>query len=118
MSREHPGAMKFRKTLCIDFDGVIHCHHAGYTSDIDGEWMTGAKEAIEELHRLGFHLFVLTARPTTTDHEKIKAWMSARLGPDIMKHIEVTNIKQGAMFYIDDRALRFTNWSDMLNYIR
>jgi len=117
MPREHARAQEFRKTLCIDFDGVVHCHHTGYTSDIDGDWVPGAKEAIEELYRIGFKIYILTSRPPT-EHERVRAWMNARIDSGVMKHIEITNVKQGAMFYIDDRGLRFTNWVDILNYVR
>jgi hypothetical protein len=30
---------------------------------------------------------------------------------------EVTNNKPKAMCYIDDRAIRFTNWKDISNYL-
>ena len=54
---------------------------------------------------------MLTARDPG-NHPKVKQWLMANGFPPM----EVTNVKIPAFMYIDDRAIRFTNWSDIVNY--
>lgn len=116
-------------SLAFDFDGVIHRYSKGwhdhtiYDSPIDG-----AFEALHELMAKGYCVFILTARPA----EQVIHWcreftprcMDFRLIPksvvywDMQNVVGVTNRKLPARFYVDDRALRFTNWTDTLNYFR
>lgn len=95
--------------ICIDFDGVIHLYSKGW---FDGscydEPMPGARESIIKLSER-FKVVVLTAR---TDHEQVRQWLEKHGIPVD----QVTNIKPPAIAYIDDRAVRFTNWTDVRNY--
>lgn len=99
-----------KKTLAIDFDGVLHAYTKGWQdgSIYDGP-TEGASEMMKHLQRAGFTLVVLTTR---TDHDAVKLWL--------IKHDipfdDVTNIKVPAIAYIDDRAIRFTNCRDIKNY--
>jgi len=45
-------------------------------------------------------------------NKAIKKWLE-KYG---LKNIQVTNTKLSARAYIDDRAIRFTNWRDILSY--
>lgn len=99
---------KAQRTLAIDFDGVIHKYSRGWQ---DGscydEPVEGVKEALEKLHKAGFRLVCLTTRHPglvwkwLTDYQ-YDVWFD-----------EVTDKKVGAIAYIDDRAVRFTNWPDI-----
>ena len=99
-----------QKTIAVDFDGVIHRYSKGWN---DGscydEPVMGALEALNKLKRKGYRIIVFTAR---RDIDGIVAWFDDHAGwcP------EITNTKPIAIAYIDDRAIRFTNWKDMLNY--
>ena len=56
---EIPSVLR-RKALFLDRDGVINIDH-GYVGSRDRfEWVTGAREAIAEATRAGWHVFVVT----------------------------------------------------------
>lgn len=98
------------KTICLDFDGVIHSYHLGYhDGTIYGEMMEGSVEAIKVLQKRGYTLVVLTARE---DVSGIQQWIFEKCGI----RLPVTNVKPKAIAYIDDRGIRFTNWKDITNY--
>lgn len=97
---------KQRKTVCVDFDGVIHPYTNGWQG-IDPTIEAPVKGIREELDRLkdnGFIIAVLTTRA------------QSRIGIDAVKHYldtwrvpydKITATKIGAICYIDDRAVLF-----------
>jgi ribonucleotide monophosphatase NagD (HAD superfamily) len=99
------------KRVCVDFDGVIHKYSKGYQDgSIYDEPMEGAKESLERLSKEGYEVVIFTTRT----RGKISDWLEKHEIPYDM----VTREKLPAMAYIDDRAIRFTNWKDILNYFR
>ena len=108
------------KTIAIDFDGTI-CKKQAYA---DGKiWEKpneGAAKALTSLKEDGYKIVVYTVRlspdKALLDYDekrlRIKCWMKLHKIPfdDIVGH------KPSAMAYIDDRAIRFTNWHDISNY--
>jgi len=102
--------MKGEKTIAIDFDGVIHAYRDGW---IDGSIydvpVFNSIEGLRALNHKGYNIIIFTARE---DLEAVKTWLAKW----IALPIEVTNKKPQAIAYIDDRAIRFTNWQDILNY--
>lgn len=116
------------KTLAIDFDGTI-CRKQKYG---DGTiWQTtnpGAQGVIQDLKKDGYRIVVYTVRlspdkvkaPTREGRhieleekrDKIVEWLNNRKIP----FDDVVGYKPEAMAYIDDRAVRFTNWKDISNY--
>lgn len=104
---------KHKKTVCVDFDGVIHAYSKGWN---DGtcydEAVPGAFDAIKKLRAKGYEVIVLTARPV----EAAGKWFLDHW-PNTHDDIpQITNTKPIAIAYIDDRGIRFTNWTDILNY--
>jgi len=103
-----------KKTICIDFDGVIHRYSKGWMEGkIYDEPVDGAIEAIKLLQK-DFEIVVLTARSSLGEKRNvlIRKWLKSH-GLDV----KITNIKPPAIAYLDDRAIRFQgNWQDMLNY--
>lgn len=99
-----------KRTIGVDFDGVIHSYGNGFGGEMTGP-VPGAKEAIEKLIERGYEVIVFTAR-----RDKSLADAAAWLRDNGFPPVEVTNKKPIAMAYIDDHAVRFTNWQDMLNY--
>ena len=114
----------FRHAIAVDYDGVLHAFSKGWhTGDIYDPPMPGAAEALVKLSKR-YSVFILTARPA----REVLDWCFIHfpdsqfcLVPDDVKfwdspYIGVTNRKLPALAYIDDRAVRFTNWQDMKNY--
>lgn len=104
--------MKQRR-IAIDFDGVL-INGQGIPRKPDvglGEPYKDAADGVRFLQGLGYECFVLTARG---EHEwvKIREWLGKHGFPEM----EVTNRKMNAIAYIDDRAIRFTNWQDICRY--
>ncbi len=106
--------IKAQKTISIDFDRVVHKYsrsfYNGKPYDVPVE---GAIEAILTLQSKGFEVIILTAKTSLGEkrNKLIRAWFRK-----YRVKVKVTNIKPPAIAYIDDRAIRFTNWRDMLNY--
>lgn len=95
-----------RKTISVDFDGVIHKYSKGFQG-LDNAYdppMEGAIEALESLHDDGYILKILSSRPK----EVIYPWLE-KYGVD---HLitEVSNHKFPATVYIDDRGFHFKDW--------
>lgn len=102
--------------LCgLDFDGVI-CQRTLIPSPKDfrkDEPMPGAIESIKALLDLNIECYVSTARPPE-EWKNIVLWLYTNNFPGM----QVCNIKKPNTFiYIDDRAIRFTNWQDIRKYL-
>lgn len=93
-----------KKTVLVDFDGVIHKYGRGWD---DGtaydEPMEGAVEGLERLSD-EFEVVIFTTREVT----QVVEWLE-KYGFPVY---EVTNHKRPAVCIIDDRAIRFTNWEE------
>jgi hypothetical protein len=103
------------KTIAIDFDGVIHQYSKGWQKGVIYDPPTeGVVEAFYKLMEDGYDLVIFTSRK---DLEPVRQWMhkhfdfERRIGH--MWEPAITNQKPIAIAYIDDRAIRFTNWQDI-----
>ena len=98
------------KKICIDFDGVLidHPHSLSFSECLrQGKPTDRSVEILKYLSRF-YELVVLTARKDD-ELEQVREWLSTQGFPTM----EITNKKIPAMVYIDDRAVRFTNWTDI-----
>lgn len=103
------------RVLAIDFDGPIHRFSKGYEDgSIYDEAVEGVFDALMKLIDAGYTVVIHTARKP---FESIQEWLKEKAAdyPEI-QNLEITDEKVPAIAYIDDRAIRFTNWQDMLNY--
>ena len=111
------------KQLAIDFDGVIHksskSFHDGtiYDSPVDG-----VEEALKRLSK-DYILIIYTCkanpkRPLVngkTGIELIWEWLEKY---NLDKYIDdVTYIKPNAKYYIDDKAIKFTSWNQVIGEV-
>ena len=97
--------------IAIDFDGTI-CERNGIPTIGTVTFsppMSGALDAVIFLKKLGHEVWIFTSNPNI---KLVKSWLKLHNFPKL----EVTNTKKPAHVYIDDRALRFTNWQDMRKY--
>ncbi len=100
--------------ISVDFDGVI-CERSGIPRPHFFDACPPVAEAKSALEYLAtFHeVYILTARPKE-EWPLIREWLEKWDFPIF----EITNIKKlGTKVMIDDRAIRFTNWSDVCKYL-
>lgn len=99
-----------KMNISIDFDGVIHKYGLGWhNGSIYDKQINGSKKAIEILKKT-YKIVIFTCRQPTKDVEK---WLKKN---NIYFDL-VTNFKEPSRFYIDDNAIRFTNWNETLKLI-
>ncbi len=111
--------------IVIDFDGVIHKNSKGfYDGTIYDEPIMGTKESLKYLYEKGFKLIIYTCkanpeRPlvnSKTGIDLIWEWLE---NWKLKKYIfDVTNTKPRALYYIDDKAIRFNNWKQTIDFIK
>ena len=110
-------------TIAIDFDGVIHKNSKGFhDGTIYDDLLPSTKEALEFLSKK-YKLIIYTCKATPerplvngkTGVELIWEYLEKH---DLAKFIDsITNKKPWALFYIDDKAIRFDSWKQILNEI-
>lgn len=98
--------------IFIDFDGVI-CKSEGIPTKNfiweEREEVDDSLDAVNFLIKIGHKVTIFTSNP---EPEKVKEWLLNHHFPEL----PVTNVKSPAHVYIDDRAIRFTNWQDIRRY--
>lgn len=106
--------MPRKKTLAIDFDGVLHNYKEGDWEGltvIDGGTVPGAVAAMQVLHHR-YVLIVHTCRAAHIDGvNAVQRWLK-------FHHIPfdaVTNVKPHAEAYIDDRGFKFDTWQEVVD---
>jgi len=108
---------KAKRTVALDFDGVIHSYVSGWTraDDIPDAPVEGAKEAIEELMQT-YQVVIYSARAGQPGGlEAIEKW----LADNGIEVDEVTTEKPPAHVYVDDRGITFRgNWPDTVSKIK
>ena len=101
----------FKRTILIDLDGVLNEYTGGFDEDFIPPIKAGAKEFLEQLSE-SFEIKLFTTR------NKILAtkWL---IENNIDKYFEdITNIKDLAWLYIDDRCINFDgNFENLANSI-
>ena len=111
---------KNTKQLAIDFDGVIHKSSKSFhDGTIYDDPVDGVGEALKQLSK-DYTLIIYTCkanpdRPLVngkTGIELIWEWLKKY---DFDRYIEdITYTKPNAKYYIDDKAVRFTNWNQVI----
>ena len=62
-----------KKTICIDFDGVIHDYSKGYQGeDVFGEMIPNADVGTSVLKKNGWSIIIFTTRKKT---DKLEQWL-------------------------------------------
>lgn len=114
---EKIGIVRLRRTVCLDFDGVLHSYRSGWCGAdvIPDPPIHGTREAVERIRQV-YRVVVYSARCSTeAGREAIANWL---LKNEIIVD-EVCEHKPQAFVYVDDRAVRFRgDWDDLLDEIR
>ena len=109
-----------KKTICFDFDGVIHKYSKGWRKGvIYDEPIDGVKDFIDSLKK-DYYIVVCSARvyDKVFEPEIVIENISRWLNKYNIYYDEVTGKKPIAIAYIDDRAIEFNNnWDYVKNKI-
>ena len=110
--------------ICIDVDGTICITKAAHESYADAPPMPGAIDAIKKLKDAGHYIIIATARGMKTSESnlgRIVANQSVILIDWLNKYEipydEIWFSKPLADFYIDDKAVKFTDWKNTINQL-
>jgi 5'(3')-deoxyribonucleotidase len=118
-----PGFETSRKTIAVDFDGVIHNADKGWgDGTCYGDPLPGSIESIKKLSET-YDVIIFTAkakpdRPLVdgkTGSMLVREWFDKHGILDCIKGI--TSEKPRAELYIDDNGYRFENWNDTLKFV-
>lgn len=114
---EKHGLQPARKTICLDFDGVIHSYQSGWKGEaiIPDPPIHKVDIAIRQL-RKNFRVVVYSARCRSEDGvHAVKTWLAKHS----IEVDEVCHHKPPAFVYVDDRAVPFTgDWDETIAAIQ
>ena len=107
----------YRPTIAVDFDGVIHKYSDGWQNgEIYDNPIEGAFEKLLRLYLDGFDIVISTARNDLAPvREWWNKWYHIKFPKSEMFPVIITNNKPIAVAYVDDRAVKFTDWDDVYN---
>lgn len=105
------------KTICFDFDGVLHSYRRGWTGlNPEDPPVPGAQEAVRKITEMGYDVVVHSAR--ARDAEGVaatRAWLESHKFPKM----RISSTKPGADLYIDDRGFRFVgDWDRVFGFLQ
>ena len=118
-----PGFENQLNNIGVDFDGVIHNFDRGWhDGTCYGDPIEGSLEAIKKLSsKWNIIIYTAKSRPDRpivngkTGTELVWEWLEKH---NLDKYIhQVTAEKPRAAYYIDDKAIEFTNWNDVIERI-
>ena len=96
------------KTIMVDLDGVL-CSEEVFFDRPLAEPIEGARESLQKLREDGHTIVIYTAR-TWGEYRVTQRWLADH-------GFEYDGLHMGKPVgdvWIDDRAIRFTNWKDAL----
>ena len=102
----------YKKTILIDLDGVLNNYDGHFNEKIIPEIKHGAYEFLQNLS-LEFNIKIFTTRNKLLTAK----WLIDNNLNDFV--IDITNIKEPAYLYIDDRCICFSdNYTDIISQIK
>src|SRR5262245_22265580 len=114
---ESLGISRLPRTVCLDFDGVLHSYRSGWRGAeiIPDPPIHGTREAIARL-RQQYRVVVYSARCRTPEgRQAVEHWLARH---DIQVD-DICDYKPPALVYVDDRAIRFRgDWEATESEIR
>lgn len=100
--------MSKNKVICMDFDGVFYDStlSKGNAPSLEIEPITNTESFLSALNDQGYDLVILTCRAFTNEGKQgIRDWL---IHYGLHGYItRITNIKEGAVAYIDNRSVPF-----------
>ena len=106
--------------ICIDVDGTICFTKKEHESYADTVPMPGAIETIQKLKKQGHYIIIATARGMKTLDSNMGK-ITAQQTPILINWLNTHKIpydeiwfgKPLADYYIDDKAVKFTDWKNV-----
>lgn len=111
------------KSIAIDIDGVVFNYAEWQGIHNFGEPIEGAKEALAEFQKLGYHIIIHTTRvnkdvnPGYGEEELVDILEKALNQADIPWD-EISVAKPLADFYVDDRSIKFESWPQIHKIVK
>ncbi len=99
------------RTIMVDLDGVL-CTEEQFHDRPLAEPIAGAREALEKLRAAGYIIVIYSARGWG-EYRVTKHWLDQHG----FTYDGIQLGKPVADVWIDDRAVRFTNWGDTLKQL-
>lgn len=94
-----------KKTIALDFDGVLHSYTSGWTGPVpEDPPVDGAQKFVEWLQDKYEVVLFSSRADTKAGIDGIKSWLKDHNFPAL----EVYHEKPAAEVYVDDRGFRFT----------
>ena len=112
-----------KNTIAVDFDGVIHKNSKGFSAGtVYDEPVEGVKEGLEYLSK-SYKLVIYSCKASNdrplvngkTGSELIYDWL-VKYKLDSYIH-DIVYEKPNAKYYIDDKAIKFLNWNQVLEEV-
>jgi hypothetical protein len=111
-----------RKTLCVDFDGVLHEYISPWTfaDEIADGPVPGALDWLVAMLGEGFDVCVYSSRSKDpAGIAAMRAWFAKHgMDADILEQLDFPTEKPAAYLTIDDRAFRFEGDFPTADWIR
>lgn len=106
-------ALAKQKVIAVDFDGVIHDFKNRLEERRMGAPIVNTQEALTVLKGRGYEIVVFTVWGDEKGQKTISDFMQYYNLP----FDRITNIKPQADFYIDDKAIKFIDWTSALKEV-
>lgn len=115
------------KTICVDFDGVIHSYSKGWQDgQIYDKPIDGVREALQKFLDDGYEVVIFTTR---ADDRVINGVLQKNQRFEVIKYLEENGIPYTRLHYgvgkplysilIDDNAYRFAeDWSKTVSDVK
>jgi len=106
-----------RKTICLDFDGVVHLYRSGWQGSVTAITdppTLGVRDAVDKLLGKGFDVKVYSTRCAEPQgYLAVQNWLRRH---EI--RADVARSKPPAVLYVDDRGYRFDgDWDALLAFV-
>lgn len=106
-----------QKALCFDFDGVIFPFSNGWgNGELYEPPMPNAMKMLSKLYSQGYRLIIFTVYSRVRRKKNIIKWIEHYMGDDYFEYTITDRKPREVLAFIDDRAIRFTNWIDIVKY--
>ena len=98
-----------KKDICIDFDGVLNTYRGWAGEDELYEPLPGCQDFLKQMS-INYKVNIFTTRNIA----QVEKWLEKY---ELRQYVnKITDKKVPAVFYIDDRAIKFNgNFQDIIN---